>query len=848
FNAVIFNVIPFYYIYTFVLCRRKICALSEIAINTYLTIIPLGLPGLAFRSGNPCHGKKCDNPAQTTSTPTGHCHGKADGNYPKTDDQHSFYQCVAGITYVQPCPAGLVYSSSNNRCDYPAQTTSTPTGHCHGKADGNYPKPDDQHSFYQCVAGITYVQPCPAGLVYSSSKNLCDYPAQTTSTPTGFCHGKADGNYPKPDDQHSFYQCVAGITYVQPCPAGLVYSSSKNRCDYPAQTTSTPTGHCHGKADGNYPKPDDQHSFYQCVAGITYVQPCPAGLVYSSSNNRCDYPAQTTSTPTGHCHGKADGNYPKPDDQHSFYQCVAGITYVQPCPAGLVYSSSKNLCDYPAQTTSTPTGFCHGKADGNYPKPDDQHSFYQCVAGITYVQPCPAGLVYSSSKNRCDYPAQTTSTPTGHCHGKADGNYPKTDDQHSFYQCVAGITYVQPCPAGLVYSSSNNRCDYPAQTTSTPTGHCHGKADGNYPKPDDQHSFYQCVAGITYVQPCPAGLVYSSSKNLCDYPAQTTSTPTGFCHGKADGNYPKPDDQHSFYQCVAGITYVQPCPAGLVYSSSNNRCDYPAQTTSTPTGHCHGKADGNYPKPDDQHSFYQCVAGITYVQPCPAGLVYSSSKNLCDYPAQTTSTPTGFCHGKADGNYPKPDDQHSFYQCVAGITYVQPCPAGLVYSSSKNRCDYPAQTTSTPTGHCHGKADGNYPKTDDQHSFYQCVAGITYVQPCPAGLVYSSSNNRCDYPAQTTSTPTGHCHGKADGNYPKPDDQHSFYQCVAGITYVQPCPAGLVYSSSKNLCDYPAQTTSTPTGFCHGKADGNYPKPDDQHSFYQCVAGITYVQPCPADV
>ncbi|XP_034393406.1 chondroitin proteoglycan-2-like [Cyclopterus lumpus] len=247
-----------------------------------------------------------------------------------------------------------------------------------------------------------------AGLcVIIASLGLPGLVTGTPLLPGNPCNGRLDGNYPNPDDQHTFHQCVAGNTYVQPCPAGLVYSPSNDRCDHPAQTTSTLQGYCHGKVDGNYPNPDDQHTFHQCVAGNTYVQPCPAGLVYSPSNDRCDHPAQTTSTLQGYCHGKVDGNYPNPDDQHTFYQCVAGNTYVQPCPAGLVYSPSNDRCDHPAQTTSTLQGYCHGKVDGNYRNPDDQHTFYQCVAGRTYVQPCPAGLVYSPCKNACDYPAQT---------------------------------------------------------------------------------------------------------------------------------------------------------------------------------------------------------------------------------------------------------------------------------------------------------------------------------------------------------------------------------------------------------------------------------------------------------
>ncbi|XP_056279485.1 acidic mammalian chitinase-like [Pseudoliparis swirei] len=116
----------------------------------------------------------------------------------------------------------------------PGLATGAPANPCQGKADGNYAKPDDDNSFYQCVAGKTYVQTCQAGLVYSVSKDACDYPDKSGIPVQGFCSGKADGNYAKPDDDNSFYQCVAGKTYVQTCQPGLVYSVSKDACDYPA--------------------------------------------------------------------------------------------------------------------------------------------------------------------------------------------------------------------------------------------------------------------------------------------------------------------------------------------------------------------------------------------------------------------------------------------------------------------------------------------------------------------------------------------------------------------------------------------------------------------------------------
>ncbi|CAG6021737.1 unnamed protein product, partial [Menidia menidia] len=48
-----------------------------------------------------------------------------------------------------------------------------------------------------------------------------------------------------------------------------------------------------------------------------------------------------------------------------------------------------------------------------------------------------------------------------------------------------------------------------------------------------------------------------------------------------------------------------------------------------------------------------------------------------------------FCATKAGGLYPKPDQPGSFYSCANGITWIQNCPESLVFRVSCKCCDYP---------------------------------------------------------------------------------------------------------------------------------------------------------------
>lgn len=56
----------------------------------------------------------------------------------------------------------------------------------------------------------------------------------------------------------------------------------------------------------------------------------------------------------------------------------------------------------------------------------------------------------------------------------------------------------------------------------------------------------------------------------------------------------------------------------------------------------------------------------------------------------TSSVPgTNFCAGKADGLYMNDRDANSFYHCFQGYTYLQKCPANLVFSIKCNCCNWP---------------------------------------------------------------------------------------------------------------------------------------------------------------
>ncbi|XP_039605054.1 chitin-binding domain protein cbd-1-like isoform X1 [Polypterus senegalus] len=827
---------------------------------------------------------QCDWPggAPITQAPN-FCSGKQDKNYVNPSNVHSFISCSGGIMHVMQCPDNLVYNAAQDKCDWTTKGGPHVTRNntfCNGKQDGNYVNPSDVHSFISCSGGIMHVMQCPDNLVYNAAQDKCDR-SSSGGTPVtqapNFCNGKPDGNYVNPSDAHSFISCSGGIMHVMQCPANLVYNAALDKCDWSSNggtpVTQAPN-FCNGKPDGNYVNPSDAHSFISCSGGIMHVMQCPANLVYNAALDKCDWSSNGGSNVTqkpSFCSGKPDGNYVNPSDSHSFISCSGGVMHVMQCPANLVYDAAQDRCDWPSSggphVTQKPS-FCSGKPDGNYVNPSDSHSFISCSGGVMHVMQCPANLVYDAAQDRCDWPSNGGSNVTqkpNFCSGKPDGNYINPSDSHSFISCSGGVMHVMQCPANLVYDAALDRCDWPSNGGSNVTqkpNFCSGKPDGNYVNPSDSHSFISCSGGVMHVMQCPANLVYDAAQDRCDWPSSGGPSVTpkpNFCTGKPDGNYVNPNDVHSFISCSGGVMHVMQCPANLVYNAAQDRCDWPSSGGPSVTpkpNFCTGKPDGNYANPNDPHSFISCSGGIEHIMQCPANLVYNAAKDQCDWPSSGCGCNPlpNFCTGKANGNYPVPNNPDSYINCQNGNPTLMQCPAGYIFNAASGQCEMPGCSCNPPPNFCTGKANGNYYNPNNPHTFIICSNGIPTEMQCPAGLIFNAAKDQCDWPGSNLPNPgPNFCTGKPNGNYVNPSNPNSYISCSNGLIYVMPCPVGLVYNPAKNACDWPTSgsnsgngTQHATQGFCTGKTDGNYENPKDPHSYIACSNGLAHLMPCPS--
>uniref|UniRef100_A0A3Q3A6V7 chitinase n=1 Tax=Kryptolebias marmoratus TaxID=37003 RepID=A0A3Q3A6V7_KRYMA len=100
---------------------------------------------------------------------------------------------------------------------------------------------------------------------------------------------------------------------------------------------------------------------------------------------------------------------------------------------------------------------------------------------------------------------------------------------------------------------------------------------------------------------------------------------------------------------------------------------------------------GNYPLIRSLRSFLdsgkQCstMSPSQSCVPTPPPVIPTGGPNTN---STTTRAPSGsgFCVGKVDGLYKNENDRNTFYQCVAGLTYVQRCQPNLVYNEYCQCC------------------------------------------------------------------------------------------------------------------------------------------------------------------
>lgn len=233
--------------------------------------------------------------------------------------------------------------------------------------------------------------------------------------------------------------------------------------------------------------------------------------------------------------------------------------------------------------------------------------------------------------------------------------------------------------------------------------------------------YYQCSVGEYITRACPEGLHFNPRESACDYPSSA-----GCQLGPVPTNAPATQPPATEVPATE-IPETQPPTPQPPATETPETQPPPPQTSS-----CTDSVDGTtFPHPNCG-MFYICSAGIAFESPCPGGLHWSVSIDMCDFPEAA--------------------------ECIEGAAPYQPggIPITEPQTDSPIAVTTPAQPPINPDGSCPAY---NVPGTlvhlahPDCNRFYVCDWGIPYEMICPDNTHFNIKINVCDAPIEANCTP-----------------------------------------------------------------------------------------------
>ncbi|CAG0925245.1 unnamed protein product, partial [Notodromas monacha] len=129
-----------------------------------------------------------------------------------------------------------------------------------------------------------------------SERNSISAQCPSTNDPNSWAVHLAD-----PEDCGKYYICDWGQAISMPCPSGLHFNPTLQVCDWPANAGCTagqnPSTEAPATGTAILPNPEDCASFFVCDAGESFLVTCPAGKAFSARYSSCVEAAQDGCTP-----------------------------------------------------------------------------------------------------------------------------------------------------------------------------------------------------------------------------------------------------------------------------------------------------------------------------------------------------------------------------------------------------------------------------------------------------------------------------------------------------------------------------------------------------------------------
>uniref|UniRef100_A0A6P7G5P0 Peritrophin-48-like isoform X2 n=1 Tax=Diabrotica virgifera virgifera TaxID=50390 RepID=A0A6P7G5P0_DIAVI len=264
--------------------------------------------------------------------------------------------------------------------------------------------------------------------------------------------------------------------------------------------------------------------------------------------------------------------------------------------------------------------------EGEYfPDRTNCQAFYECINGEKKHNICPDPLLWNVHIPGCsinsDCSQVSTSTTAAYCE---DGDL--TDDPANcniFFICE-GHRWIGPynCPKDLYWSEKTKGC------VQRQDSDCYCTPGNRWADPNDCSLFYECDSdGKLQHWPCPMGLFFNSTSNVCDEYENVE------CTCKPHQYWPYHGDCTRFFVCNGSKISVAQCPKDFFFDDQQNICDRHENV------HCYSKLFQFWPDPKDcaKYYVYNQDNKITHLE-CPKGLFFSNMANLCGAP-ETVNCP-----------------------------------------------------------------------------------------------------------------------------------------------------------------------------------------------------------------
>ncbi|KAG1684810.1 Protein obstructor-E [Nymphon striatum] len=520
------------------------------------------------------------------------------------------------------------------------------TGGCNIKcpsSTGMFRHPNDCSKYYTCANGQAYVGSCQYPLLFNEKERKCDWPERVgcPNPPSNFRHicGRPFGLFPHPRDCGAFYNCWGGFPHLQECSPGLMFTASKQRCEW-AQLSDCGSGF----RDGNIrPMPE----------------PSPGVLVGGSETGQIS--SQCPSP---------NGQFPYPNDCERYIVCVNGRPTTARCPDNKLFevwplsalastTLSKRTCssssdvairtvssfvlDFPPQTSEIRMKF--------------KTNFLMQKRGFNILvqqkTDCSVGMPAPKYWKKVQIVFQITWNLLGNATadiGLLDS--PKSLNSLKIAIIVQFVSNDRNTDNGFHIGFSQLECGDGAITTTRPprTFKCPSR-NGKFVHPERCDMYFECSNFYSFVRACPAGMLvqdprFGSVGAVCQRAdqvscgARATDRPLEYTCPRPNGQHPK--QCNNFYVCNNFFFRLVTCDPGLLFQTDPNSPFREGTCLPVNQVDCFGKTvegttvapdpfgyrcpapRGLFPHSTDCDKFYNCTNGIPFISFCPQGELFSN--------------------------------------------------------------------------------------------------------------------------------------------------------------------------------------------------------------------------------